>query len=222
VYANTFAPQRIVGKLLRFNKGDYIAGENNDSIAVGTIFTANVEELQLRWTKWIDNKVVDEHAALAVNNKISPSRAELGDDDESKWPLDDGGQPRDPWRFAAYLPLLSEQSELFTFVANSRGSHSAIADLSRRYLNHNRRHADVFPKIKVDVGSYQHKVRAYGRIKVPDFVPAGWAPKSLFASALVAAGYAAAELESEAIASDPAEDKSFGDDDPFRDEIPFN
>jgi hypothetical protein len=43
--------------------------------------------------------------------------------------------------------------------------------------------------IALDVGSYQHQNREYGRIKYPLFTPMGWAPKTAFNDALAAAGF---------------------------------
>jgi hypothetical protein len=57
----------------------------------------------------------------------------------------------------------------------------------------------VLPIIALDVDSYQHKVKEYGRIKLPKFTPRGWAPKAKFEEALAAAGYAA---ESEPVEPD--------------------
>jgi hypothetical protein len=47
--------------------------------------------------------------------------------------------------------------------------------------------------IALDVRSYQHRNREYGRIKVPQFTPRGWAPKAQFNEALLAAGFAPAD-----------------------------
>ena len=45
VYANAVAPRTIIGMLLRFSKGDYVAGEEGKEITKGATFTANVDEL---------------------------------------------------------------------------------------------------------------------------------------------------------------------------------
>ena len=68
---------------------------------------------------------------------------------------------------------MAADGTLYTFTTSSRGGLGAIADLSRRYGRHRRKHDDVFPLIALDVDSYQHNNKAYGRIKVPQLTPMG-------------------------------------------------
>lgn len=208
-YADAVAPRNIVGKLLKFSKGDYVAGEEAAEVPSGTIFTANIDEMLVGWIKWCGGKPVEQRMIRLADSQTPAKRAELGDNDKSSWEVDSTGQARDPWQFTNYLPLLSETGELFTFSASSRGGISAIGGLCRRYGQHRRHHPDVHPMIALDVESYQH--RDFGRIKTPKFTPAGWAPKSKFNEALAAAGLSVEEAA--AIESDPADELS--------DEIPF-
>jgi hypothetical protein len=148
-YADAIAPQYIIGEMLRFSKGDYIVGQD-DTVPAGTTFTANLDELMAGWIKWVDNKPV-EHIMVRVADGIPPKkRTELGDDDKTLWELDSQGKPRDPWQFTNYLPLMNEKGELFTFTTSSRGGLGAIADLSRRYARHRKRHPNVFPVIALN------------------------------------------------------------------------
>ena len=189
-YANAVAPQTIIGKLLRFSKGDYVAGEEGKEITKGSTFTANVDELLAGWVKWSGGKPVEHIMLRVAEGHILPKREALGDDDASRWETDSLGAPRDPWQFTNYLPLLDERGEIFTFATSSRGGITAIGDLTRRYARHRRAgHRDVHPMIALDVGSYQHQNREYGRIKYPLFTPMGWAPKTAFNEALAAAGF---------------------------------
>jgi hypothetical protein len=109
--------------------------------------------------------------------------------------------------------MLNESGELFTFTSASRGGISAIGELCRRYSQHRKRHPDVLPMIALDVDSYQHKVKEYGRIKVPRFTPAGWEPRAKFDAALAAAGFAVTEDAPAEPLPSPANEMS--------DEIPF-
>src|SRR5262249_54397153 len=76
-----------------------------------------------------------------------------------------------------------------------RGGLGAIGELCRRYSRHHRRHPDVLPIVALDLDSYQHKIKDYGRIKFPKFTAMGWAPKSKFDDALIAAGFTVSESE---------------------------
>jgi hypothetical protein len=55
-YANAVAPKNIIGTLLKFSKGDYLAGEENKSIETGTTVTANLDELLAGWIRWKEGK----------------------------------------------------------------------------------------------------------------------------------------------------------------------
>jgi hypothetical protein len=189
-YANAVAPRTIIGTLLRFSKGDYVAGEEGKEIPVGSIFTANVDELLAGWIKWSGGKPVEHVMVRVAEGVASPKREELGDRDSCRWETDSTGVPRDPWQFTNYLALLNEQGGIFTFATSSRGGLTAVGDLTRRYARHRRAgHRDVHPMIALDVGSYQHQNREYGRIKYPVFKPMGWTPKEVFTDALAVAGF---------------------------------
>jgi hypothetical protein len=207
LYADAISPKYIIGELLRFSKGDYFVGKD-DTVELGTAFTANLDELMAGWIHWHDGKPI-EHIMVRVADGIPPKlRDELGNSDPSEWPVDKAGQSKDPWQFSNYLPMMNDKGELFTFTTSSRGGINAIADLARRYARHRAKHPNVFPQIALNVDSYQHKDPQLGRIKFPVFEPAGYLPKADFQAAL--AGQAS---EPEAAEADPEDD--------FKDAVPF-
>ena len=75
VYANAVAPRTIIGTLLRFTKGDYLAGEEGREIPKGSTFTANVDELLAGWNKWSDGKPVEHIMLRVAEGHILPKRA---------------------------------------------------------------------------------------------------------------------------------------------------
>jgi hypothetical protein len=192
-YADAIAPRYIIGTLLRFSKGDFLLGEEKALVPVGSVFTAHVGEMLAGWVRWSDGKVIEHLMARVADNRPLPRRSDLGFTDEAKWETDSKGARRDPWQFTNYLPLMNDSGELATFATASRGGLGAIADLCRRYGRHRKYHPDELPMIALDVGSYQHPNKEYGRIKFPRFIPKGYGPKSKFDEALAAAGYAASE-----------------------------
>jgi hypothetical protein len=192
-FADRVAPRYIIGDLLRFSKGDYLAGESGRNVPAGSIFTAAVEELMAGWVKWSDSKPAEHIMVRVADGAPLPKRNELGDNDETKWETDANGNPRDPWQFTNYLPMMNEAGELFTFTTSSHGGINAIGILARRYGNHRKRHPNLLPLIALGVGSYAHKNRDYGRIKFPQLTPAGWVPNAKFLEALAAAGIIAAD-----------------------------
>jgi len=189
-YANAVAPRTIIGTLLRFSKGDYLAGEEGKEIPNGSTFTANLDELLAGWIKWSGGRPIEHMMVRVAEGRTLPKREVLGDSDASHWEADSAGVPRDPWQFTNYLPLLDEQGGIFTFATSSRGGLTAIGDLARLYARHRRAgHRDVHPMIALDVGSYLHPNREYGRIKYPLFTRMGWVSKTAFNEALAAAGF---------------------------------
>jgi hypothetical protein len=196
-YADAISPRHIVGKLLRFSKGDFFAGEESEPIPAGTTLTVAADELLAGWIRWFDSKPTEHNMVRVADGKQPPKRGDLGDQDHSTWETDDRGEPRDPWQFTNYLPMMDENSELYTFTTSSAGGLTAISDVVRRYGQHRRRHPDVYPIVRLGVDSYQHKKKEYGRIKYPKFIPAGYEPKAKFLATLEAAGVFVAALSDE-------------------------
>jgi hypothetical protein len=196
-FADALAPRHIIGKLLKFSKGDYLCGEKLEVIPIGTTLTANLDEMLSGWIKWRGGQPTEHTMVRIALGAAPPKRSELGDNDESSWELDNSGQPKDPWTFTNYLPLMAHDGELFTFTTSSRGGLGAVADLSRRYAKHRRNNPDVFPIIALEVGSYEHAQKAFGRIKFPVFKPMGYEPKSRFVEALAGSGVDATQVPTE-------------------------
>lgn len=187
-YGDQVSQKSIVGKLLKFSKGDYLVGEDNEEIEEGTQFVANMDELMVGWIRWADSKPTDQIMGRVSEGYQPPKRNTLGDDDKSHWEEDEQGRERDPWQFSNYLIMKSpdgkDEDSLFTFTTSSRGGLNAIGELCKAYGKAMRQRPDEFPIVALKVGSYQHSNKAYGRIKFPIFEVVGWAAKSDFAEAL--------------------------------------
>lgn len=187
-YGEQASQRSIVGKLLKFSKGDFLMGEDNEEVEEGTQFVANMDELCVGWIRWADSKPTDHVMGKVSEGYQPPRRNELGDDDKAKWEIDEQGRERDPWQFSNYLILKTpgEQGEdaMFTFTTSSRGGLNAIGELCKTYGKAMRQKPDEFPIISLGVDSYQHSNKAYGRIKFPVFKVIGWTAKSEFAEAL--------------------------------------
>jgi len=180
-YGNAMAARSIVGKLLRFTKGDYTAGTNDDDVPIGTRFVAVMDSLHAGWIRWQGNRPSEQRMGAIADGFQPPRRAELGDFDEDQWEIDDNGARRDPWQFSNYLVLVAvDDDELFTFTTASRGGLNAMGELSKAFGKAMRQQPDKYPVIELDVGSYQHSNRAYGRIKYPIFRVVDWIEKKRF------------------------------------------
>ncbi|HEX2554221.1 MAG TPA: hypothetical protein VHL98_10995 [Microvirga sp.] len=197
-YAESTSRNRIVGDLLKFSKGEYTAGQNGDEVEEGTQLVANMDELMIGWVKWEDSKPVDMIMGRVAEGYVPPKRAELGDTDEDEWEVDQG-QPRDPWQLTNYLILKATDSDdLFTFATSSKGGLNAIGKLAGIFGKHMRQRPDQFPVIALNVDSYKHPNKAYGKIFTPKFDVVGWVGKEAFVEALAAADEASGEGGGEA------------------------
>jgi hypothetical protein len=186
--------QNIVGKLLRFSKGDYLAGQDNEEVKPGTEVVACMDTLQIGWIKWLDQRPARREMVLALDAALSPKdfrvkkRDELDDPDRSMWELDASGKPRDPWQFTNELIMRpmdwdGDDANLYTFSITSKGGVTAIGNLAKFYGKETRLKPDEYPVIALGVDSYLHPNKEFGRIKIPVLTPTGewsakeWKPK---------------------------------------------
>ena len=183
-YGEQAAMRTIVGKLLKFSKGDYMAGENNEDIAEGTELAANMDSLAVGWIKWQDNKPAEQMMGLVCEGYQPPKRKDLDDNDETTWELDENNQPRDPWQFTNQIVLKEPgdpEGQLYTFSTSSRGGINAMGELCKTFGKHSRQAPDDMPVVALSVGSYMHSNKAYGKIKFPILPVKGWVSKYEFA-----------------------------------------
>lgn len=183
-YGSSMSGSRsIIGKLLKFTKGDYTAGQENEEVAENTRLVANMDTFLIGWQKWLDDKPSGEEMGLLKDSYTPPRRDELGDTDQEKWGVGPDGNVRDPWQFTNRVilkkPGKSKNGEgLFTFITGSRGGIGAMTRLCQAYGEEMRAHPDENPVVTLGVGSYVHS--DFGKIKFPIFSIVGWEKKALF------------------------------------------
>jgi hypothetical protein len=170
--------QDILGKLMRFSKGDYIA--DKAEIPRGSEFLAAVDALVVGYQRWTGKTVAERVMGRVSDGFREPDRSELGHEDESIWETDAEGRAQDPWAKTRMLPLkrLSD-GELFTLTLTGKGrSGEAIGRLVGAYGRSRHRDTD-YPIIRLGVDAYEH--RQFGRIKYPILPIVGWRPRHEFA-----------------------------------------
>jgi hypothetical protein len=185
VYGESAGSGFIVGDLLKFSKGDWLAGQENRAIAEGTKLLAVMDTLIVGWQRWQDQRPVAFRMGLLVEGFVPPAREELGDSDESLWEQDDDGNARDPWQMTNYIQLIDPKNaeQVFTFTTSSKGGLGAIAKLCREYgrAREKEHREEQYPLVRLDTGSYQHRDRSLGRIKFPSFSIVGWVDRHTLA-----------------------------------------
>ena len=102
----------IVGKMLKFLDGEFIADKTETLPADTTLAAVDVVTA---WVHWDDKKPI-EHRITHVGQS-HPYRDELPDRDETKWPCGLNDEPSDPWRDTRYLRLTDPKTGQVEAVA---------------------------------------------------------------------------------------------------------
>jgi hypothetical protein len=113
-----------------------------------------------------------------------PERDELGDDDETQWPVSKlSGEQEDPWREVQMVPLENVTTgEIYIFSTMSKTGLRAVSNLLAQASRMTSKNPDYLPVIKLRAGGYNSHL--YGWIKVPAFEFVGKAPKTNVAAAV--------------------------------------
>jgi hypothetical protein len=169
-YAASMNRRPFKGDLLKFDKGDYLAGQEEREIPLGTRFKVAMDYLLVGWVKWKDRTAVVHDMGLLIEGFVAKERSELGDTDQSQWPIGSDGKPIDPWAFTNYLPMIGdEDEEVYTFTTSSKGGINCIGLLCETYGK--KFPPDKDPIIEVQMSSYPHP--EFGRVKYPVFKVVG-------------------------------------------------
>jgi hypothetical protein len=188
IYGNAVAPRQIVGDLLKFSKGDFVAGTQSEDLPEGTQLVAIMPTLNAGWVKWQNSMPVEQIMGPVGEGFTPPRRTELGDNDESQWESDDQGRRRDPWQMSNYLVLADPESkQLYTFTTSSRGGLGAVGELCKVYGKTIRQRPGQIPLVKLEVGSYKHRDPQLGRIKFPVFEIVGWTDEAPYLALIAGA-----------------------------------
>lgn len=186
IYGSQVSQRAIVGRLLKFSKGDWLAGEDEEELPPGTKLVANMDQLMVGWIKWVDNRPDQQIMGLIIEGYQPPKRASLGDLDQNSWEVGNDGRPRDPWQFTNYVLMKepgadgSDDENLFTFTTSSKGGLNCIGDLCKAFGKQMRMRPDEYPVVEIGTDSYNHPNKEFGRIKTPTLRVVGWEKKDLF------------------------------------------
>src|SRR6187399_230765 len=91
-YGEQASQKSIVGQLLKFSKGDFLAGQEEDEVPEGTQFIANMDEMLAGWIRWQDNKPTDHVMGKVSDGYQPPRRNEMGDNVKEDWEVDAQGK----------------------------------------------------------------------------------------------------------------------------------
>lgn len=165
------------GAFLKFSKGEWLLGQNDDEVDLGRRLAANMDELSIGWIRWADGKPAERRMGLLSQGHKPETRDQLGYTDQTLWDTDDQGKPKDPWNFTNELPLADpETGEQMTFSASSKGGIGCIGNLCKAYGKEYRQRQGMVPVIELARDSYKHPT--YGKTYVPVVTIADWVANS--------------------------------------------
>ncbi len=158
---------------LKFVKGQFKYGVDDEVLPIGTRLVPHMGELRAGYIKWKDGAPETETMVRIADGKPIPQREDLGDNDRNEWETDPNGTPQDPWQECNTLPFKDpETGQEFVFSTGSRGGIGAIGKLSTSYSRERQKQAGKLPVIEINSGSYRH--RTYGDVAFPTFKIVGW------------------------------------------------
>jgi hypothetical protein len=173
-YLDEVAPSMIVGRMVKFSKNNtFIINDTQEEISPETEFIAVCDQTLVGWIKFSGEEGVPPTRIMGLlyGGFVKPDREELGDLDQSKWPIGLSGLPDDPWKHQQYLVLQNaDTKEFFTFVTQSKTGRSAVGTLLRHYERMRK------PVVRLQTGGFPHRDERVGWVTTPIFVVRGRAP----------------------------------------------
>ena len=153
---------------MRFVKGTYELGAEREPVPLGTQFI--VIAAKEGWARVVRGE--DVRRVPREPGKPFPQRNELGDTDQSQWPLFDG-QPSDPWTLSNELLLIEKETgRPVIFASTSWTGREAVADLCRLITYQRRsRGPNAKPIVSIGVGTYRSR---RGPVATPKFTVLAW------------------------------------------------
>jgi hypothetical protein len=168
------------GTVLRFSKdGKFIMPTQGDAeVPEGTELVCHWDQARAGFQRFNGKGEPPEVKIDLVFGGTPPTREELGDTDESQWPISDmTGKAEDVWREIMMVPLeASETGEIFIFQTTSLTGLRAVSTLLRQAARVTAKYPDYLPVVKLRCGGFDH--RKYGWVRVPAFDFAGKTPKT--------------------------------------------
>jgi hypothetical protein len=157
--------------ILKHNKGDWLLGQEDEDVPQGTLIAVDMQNAEWGWLRWYDSKPADRRMHLISSGQAPEPRDALDHDDKELWERDPmTNEPRDPWQKTIEIPAreLSGERREVLLSGSSRGWEGACKALFKQYgegLAAGK--GALTPIVKLGVSHYDHKNKAFGRIKVP-------------------------------------------------------
>jgi hypothetical protein len=140
----------------------------------GTQLVAAMDSMSTGYGKWENKKLHKKLRPIICPPKID--RNDLDDNDIAVWPLDDKGEPDDPWKaMSAILFANAETGIVYSFETMTLGGRKALDKLRLVFAVAYRHHSGEYPIIELGAESYQGR---NGTNWNPTFNIVGWIDKT--------------------------------------------
>jgi hypothetical protein len=168
-YLDATAPTAIAGRLIRYDgkKGTFTFHDDGSKVSSEVTWVALCGETMIAWVKFgPEGEPPDRRGGLLFEGFELPLRQELGDFDESEWPLGLSGGIEDPWRHEVSIVLQRQDTdELATFSTMSKTGRRAVSTLLQHYRRSQKTAPGSLPIVKLKSGSYKHE--RFGEVAIP-------------------------------------------------------
>ena len=160
--------------ILRFDKGNWYAGQDNSDVDQGTRLAADMMHAEWGWIHWVDNKPAERRMVVIASGAGVAARETLGNDDKQMWPVDEKGVPQDPWRKSIEIPVREIDGERreFTLAGSSKGFEGACKALFKAFGEGCRANGGKTPIIELGASKYKHQ--KWGMVPVPALPLVEW------------------------------------------------
>jgi hypothetical protein len=160
--------------LLKFQKGDWYVGQDNEEIPLGAAVAVDMFHAEWGWIRWSNNKPAERRMVLIASGQPIVPRDTLGYNDEGMWDRDDEGKPRDPWRKTVEIPTreVNGAKREFLMAGSGVGFEGGMKALLKAFGEQMRTNAGKIAIIELRADKYTHP--KYGIVKVPSMPLVGW------------------------------------------------
>ena len=145
----------------------------------GIIFVAHLDECRKEWIKFNGEGNLPDVVGIGIyENAELPAREELGDLDQSLWPLNRRNEITDPWSEQYRVPIVATDASgaIYELTSRSLTSKYAFRGLIDRYGKHPQRRKGLVPLITLETGTYFNKNLNADKPK-PVYKIVGWVEK---------------------------------------------
>jgi hypothetical protein len=166
--------------ILKFQKGDWYLGQENEEIPNGTKLAANIMEAEWGWVRWSGGKPAERRMVRIATGAQAPTRDTLGHLDRELWDRDNAGKPRDPWQFMVDIPAreIAGQKREVMLSGGSKGWEGCCKALFAAFGKGMRENGGKTPIVQLAGDKYSHG--EYGVVKTPKLELVEWkAPAEL-------------------------------------------